>query len=208
MKVTLKDFVPPVMLGPIRSVRRLFYGAARKKRDAIVPPGPKVKQEYVKEYGKCFGMRTFVETGTYLGDMVNAVKKDFSTIYSIELSKELHERALQWFSDYEHVHLIQGDSGRRIKELTEKIGEPCLFWLDAHYSGGITAQGVVDTPIMEELSAILARRYKDVILIDDARCFIGADQYPTVEAVQNLVMAARPGYAVYLKDDIIFIHPR
>lgn len=204
---TIKDFIPPILLGPARAMRRAFFSDAKKKRDATIPPPPKVKQDYVKQYAEKFGMRVFVETGTYLGDMVNAVRKTFGVVYTIELSKDLHERATQWFSDYGHIHLLQGDSGTVIKDLCLKIDSPCLFWLDAHYSGGITAQGDIDTPIIAELESIFRRPYKDVILIDDARCFIGEDQYPTIEFVENFVGQKRPGYKVYVKDDIIFIHP-
>lgn len=203
----IKDFVPPILLGPIRAFRRMFFSEAKKRRDATVPPAPKVKQDHVKDYAKRYDMHVFVETGTYLGEMVNAVRKTFKVIYSVELSKELHERAKQWFTDHEHIHLLQGDSGKVIAELTKKIDSPCLFWLDAHYSGGITARGDMDTPIVAELENIFSRPYKDVILIDDARCFIGEDQYPTIEFVESYTKEKRPEYKVSVKDDIIFIHP-
>lgn len=204
---TLKDFVPPILLGAIRVFRRVFFSEAKKRRDAIIPPSPKVKQGHVIDYARRYDLHVFVETGTYLGEMVNAVKKIFKVIYSVELSNELHERAMQWFTDYEHIHLLQGDSGKVIAELTRKIDSPCLFWLDAHYSGGITARGDIDTPIIAELENIFSRPYKDVILIDDARCFIGEDQYPTIEFVESYVKEKRPEYKVSMKDDIIFIHP-
>lgn len=207
MKQVIKSLIPPLFLSFYQVIRKLLRNERERRRDATVPPQPRVKQGYVKDYAARFGLSVFVETGTYLGDMVNAVRKIFTEIYSVELSKELHERALQYFSDDKHITLLQGDSGKLIADLAVKIEKPCLFWLDAHYSGGLTAQGDVDTPIMAELQHILRRKYSDVILIDDARCFIGQDQYPTVEHVQEYVAKARPEYKVFVKDDIIFIHP-
>ena len=50
--------------------------------------------------------------------------------------------------------------------------ERALFWLDAHYSGGDTAKGQSNTPVMSELEAILAySRRNDIILVDDLRYF-------------------------------------
>jgi len=206
MKQMIKSLTPPLFLSAYQGVRKLFRNEGEKRRDATVPPPPGVKQEYVKSYAARFGIASFVETGTYLGDMVNAVRKNFSEVYSIELSDDLYERVRHYFNDEKQVNFLHGDSGRLIAELTAKIDRPCLFWLDAHYSGGMTAQGDVDTPIMAELKHILQRKFADVILIDDARCFIGQDQYPTIEYVRDYVTKARPEYKVSVQDDIIFIH--
>jgi hypothetical protein len=44
-----------------------------------------------------------------------------------------------------------------------------MFWLDRHYSGGFTAKGEKDCPIIEELDAISnGSHLKHSILIDDA----------------------------------------
>jgi hypothetical protein len=48
------------------------------------------------------------------------------------------------------------------------------FWLDGHYSGGITHQGPTDCPICAELEAIeknLSHFAAVTVLIDDIRCF-------------------------------------
>jgi hypothetical protein len=199
----LKDVLPPVV---IRTARYVLKGRRRRHRDAGFHPGDDVKQRYVREYGSRFGIDVFVETGTYMGEMINAVKKDFKRIYSIELSHDLHQRAARWFDAYPHVRLIQGDSGAVIPDLAREIQEPCLFWLDAHYSGGPTARGDLDTPIAQELASILSRSFKDVILIDDARHFIGLDDYPTLDTLKTQVEQTRPEYELYSNDDIIFIH--
>jgi hypothetical protein len=52
-----------------------------------VPPPHIVKQQTLRSYSKKFGLNILVETGTLHGDMVEAMKKDFERIYSIELNR-------------------------------------------------------------------------------------------------------------------------
>jgi len=48
-----------------------------------------VKQRTVEHYGKTFFLQVLIETGTYQGDMVEAMKDIFDKIFSIELKREL-----------------------------------------------------------------------------------------------------------------------
>ena len=80
--------------------------------------------------------------------------------------------------------------------------------MDAHYSGGITAKGKLDTPILEELHQILNHHVAGhVILIDDARFFVGRGGYPTLEEIRDLVTLLRPRSMFEIRDDIIRITP-
>jgi len=89
------------------------------------------------------------------------------------------------------------------------VEKPCLFWLDGHYSGGNTAKGEKETPIMEELRQICAHPVKNhLILIDDAREFTGQNDYPTIESLRTFVGARLPGYGFDVKDDIIRIYKK
>jgi len=172
-----------------------------------IPTPDAVKQLTVKSYADKFGILTFVETGTYLGDMVLAVKDSFNRIYSIELSPELYEKAAEKFLKYKHISIHQGDSSKVLPDILYGIKETCLFWFDAHYSGGITARGKKDTPILEEINYILNHSVKDhVVLIDDARLFTGENDYPTLEELRELVIHQYPGSIFDVKDDIIRIH--
>lgn len=135
------------------------------------PPPHIVKQLVVKKAQKDAGFSTLVETGTYYGDMIYAQLDNFSRIYSIELSERLYRKAKRRFKKNESVTLLHGDSSEVLREIVPTFKEPVLFWLDGHYSGGITAQGKLDTPIWEELTTILQSGVRHMILIDDARCF-------------------------------------
>ncbi|MGQ9581847.1 MAG: hypothetical protein ACUVT8_13055 [Armatimonadota bacterium] len=170
-------------------------------------PAPHLfKQKLIKEYARKFSLEIFIETGTYLGDMVEAVRDTFSRIVSIEIDPWLSKQARKRFFRYPHISILQGDSGQLLPGLLASMTQPCLFWLDAHYSGGITARGGMETPVMQELRCIMSHPAEHVILIDDARNFTGQSDYPTLEVVQTLVRNTRPDYAFEVKDDIIRIH--
>lgn len=172
----------------------------------IPPPAP-VKQAVVRRYAKQFSIRSFVETGTLVGDMVYANKSIFRKIFSIELDDSLYERAKERFSQYAHISIIHGDSGEVMPTVLNKVGGSCLFWLDGHYSGGITAKGKLETPIVRELYAILHHHILDhVILIDDARLFLGQGDYPTIDELKEIVLRQRPGWVFEVEDDIIRTH--
>lgn len=172
-----------------------------------VPPPPFVKQAIVKDYQRRFGLRVFVETGTFAGDMIDAVKPRFQRIVSIELDPGWHARAVERFRSDGHVSLLQGDSGVRLQEVLASLTEPALFWLDAHYSGPITARGVVDSPIALELAALRAHPVKGhVVLIDDMRDFTGRDGYPTVDELVAWIRAGDPPAVVEVRDDVLRWH--
>ena len=194
-----------------------FGKAASLARNAIrewerngkpAPPPHVVKQQNLRRIARQYGLKTLVETGTYYGDMIDALKRDFEKIYSIELSDELHRQAVRRFARQANVELIHGDSGRVLQDLIERIKTPCLFWLDGHYSAGVTARGEKDTPIVEELSQIFSSSdIGHVIVVDDARCFGVEPGYPTDKELREFVKARRPNTRVAVVDDAIQIIP-
>ena len=167
-----------------------------------------LKQKILKGYVKDYDLKIFVETGTYLGEMVEAMKNNFDTIYSIELSEKFARKAQRYFKAEKNIKIIQGDSGREIEKIMQEIDRPALFWLDGHYSAGDTARGEKDTPVLEELLHILtAEDMRHVILIDDARAFGRLATYPTVEALKGFIFSKRSNVKVEVQDDIIRILP-
>jgi hypothetical protein len=187
--------------------------SARKKvflwklKGKSVPPPHIVKQEIVKSYAKRFNVDVFIETGTWMGEMIDAVVNTFPKIISIEFDSVLAKEAQSKFSFHPHVKIIQGNSGEVLPEVMAAINEPCLFWLDAHYSGGVTAKGDLETPIAKELGTLLDHPCSDhVILIDDARKFTGNNNYPTIDELRKMIMAKRPDLIMQVKEDIIRIH--
>ena len=164
------------------------------------------------DYKNRFGLQVLVETGTFKGDTVEAMRKEFRKVYSIELSEKFHQEAKKRFAGVPNVDLRQGDSGKVMPQVVAALDAPTLFWLDGHYSGGDTAQGDLNCPVWGELEAIFSSAMKQpfVVLIDDARCFrhVGAVDYPAVSDIQNWVAERRPDLTLEVAMDCIRIAPK
>jgi hypothetical protein len=172
------------------------------------PAEHRVKQATIRDLSEKYETRIFVETGTYRGDMLEAMKNRFEKLYSIELNHDSYLAAKTRFAQDLHVEILHGDSGEKLKEIMPVLSGPALFWLDGHYSGGETSKGPLDTPIMAELDHILsAPDLGHVIVIDDARLFGRDPSYPTIEAVVETVRRRRPGlHFVVANDSIRFMN--
>lgn len=167
-----------------------------------------IKLMIITSYLKRFSIDNFVETGTYLGDTLGYFAKKGIWCTSIELSKELYQAACTIFEARKNVRLVQGDSSHRLPELLQEISNPVLFWLDGHYSSGLTASAKTHTPISAELKAILNHPIKQhVILIDDARYFDGTNDYPHLDDLLRVIRDDGT-YSVEVSTDIIRLVPR
>ncbi|HVE75636.1 MAG TPA: hypothetical protein VND22_02590 [Actinomycetota bacterium] len=177
-----------------------------KMRGKPLPAPPKIKQGIVRSYLKDFGLDTLIETGTYRGDMIKALEADVSQVFSVELDGKLQKRAVRRFRRNSGIRILQGDSSELLPKIIKEARGPALFWLDAHYSGGLTAKGDVETPILRELAIVLGRDNPgDVILIDDAREFVGKNDYPTIDQLKDFVSSVSPKSALTVAMDIIRI---
>ena len=180
-----------------------------KRSGEVVPPPHLVKQYMIESLAKQFRLRVFVETGTYQGDMIDAMKDEFDRLYSIELSEDLYHKALTRFAAYkEKITLIHGDSGMELARVVAGLDQPALFWLDGHYSGGVTAKGETDTPILDELLHVSGSAIDGhVIMIDDARCFGSDPAYPAIDELRSFMERRWPGAHVHVAGDAIQIMP-
>jgi len=173
-----------------------------------LPPPHVVKQKAIRDHSHLFGLKILVESGTYLGEMVEAQRKHFRRIISIELSQSLFQNAKEKFQRYQHIEILHGDSGELIKGIVNKLNEPALFWLDGHFSGGTTAKARLETPILDELGAILTTSMDHVVLIDDARLFCGDHDYPTIKGLEEFIAGKRNDYNLTVRDDLIRLTKR
>lgn len=171
----------------------------------------------------------FVETGTCVGDGVRcALDAGFEHIYSIEISEKLHAQNIETFREDHRVSLFCGNSETMLAQIIAKIEEPITFWLDAHYSGGVTEMADSNCPIMKELQTIINHRVgRHTILIDDVRLFgknyllhdelrgFSESQRKDflfesieIEAIQEMIRQANPKYRFryedgHVKDDVL-----
>ncbi len=172
-----------------------------------IPMPEQLKRFVMRIYAKKFSLRTFIETGTLSGGTVDAVKDIFRKIFSIELSENFFLAAKHKFLNCKHITILHGDSAEVLPALLSTISQPCLFYLDGHYSGEPTTKGKKETPILQELQHILNHPTEDhVILIDDARLFTGHGDWPTIEELRTLIFNKHPDWVFEVKNDIIRIH--
>lgn len=163
-------------------------------------PALKRKRQIIRYYADRYHLLTFVETGTYKGDMLEDMLGVFPELHSVEFDHALASKAVHRFWDAPRVCVYEGDSGTVLPRIISgRITNPALFWLDAHPANG-TAQ---DTPIpvLAELKAILASPIKGhVVLIDDAISFERPDPgFPSIQEIADLMR----GWTVTVDDNII-----
>lgn len=160
--------------------------------------------------------RVLIETGTYLCEGVEmALAAGFGEVRTVELSEQLYAKAVKRYAGRPQVRLYQGTSEGQLEAMIADLREPATFWLDAHFSGGITAKGPEHSPILKELRIIGAHPVKThTILIDDRRQVGTADFDFTTEAqIRSAILAINPKYRIsydtgnterdIFKDDII-----
>jgi hypothetical protein len=129
----------------------------------------------------------------------------FQDIHSIEVQPDLARIACQRFKKLRHVTIHTGDSSSVLPIIQNKIKGTTLYWLDGHYSAGITGRGAKDCPIYEELEAIAAlppARFS--IVIDDHRCFGSDPAYPTYVELLDQLTGLFPDHDVNVELDMVW----
>jgi len=167
-----------------RKAHRLRVLENWEQRGFSMPAPKRVKWSVLSRYGRATD--TWIETGTYRGDTTAFLAKEAAHVYSIEPGPDLAKAATERFADNDRVTIAEGLSEDRLPEILAKVEGPVSFWLDGHFSAGVTHRGPADTPIREELAAIeehLPRLGEVRVLVDDVRCFDptnpGFSTYPT-----------------------------
>ena len=202
--------LPPAVAEPLRDAvldhrDRRAWEAYRSAPS--IPPPHIVKVKTVLDAARDHGIDVLIETGTFEGEMVRKCRKAFRRIFTIELDPALAARARRRFAKDAGVTVLQGDSAERLPEVLRQLDGPAVLWLDGHYSGGITALGSKETPLLEELGALARHGRRDhVILIDDAR-MLGSGDYPTLERLREALRAIHPEYRIEVRDDIVRATP-
>jgi hypothetical protein len=172
------------------------------RRNPVESPPHAVKVEAVVACARRHGIRRLVETGTFEGEMVRKVRRAFASLVTIELSPELAADARRKLRPYRGITVLDGDSAEILPRVLRDLREPALFWLDGHYSGGKTARGARETPLLDELKSIAAHGVPGhVVLIDDAR-LLGTGDYPARDRVEAILGETMRGYRLTIEDDI------
>ena len=192
-----------VIAGPVLTLLRARYLIQAQPYSLL--SGPEKRAE-IKKWQAITGYKLFVETGTFLGETTLAMSGIFEHCWTVEIDKSLYEQAVRTFDGRKNITALLGDSETRIVEILNDIDAPAVFWLDGHYSRSTTGRGAADTAIVAELTRIFEHPIKEhVILIDDARDFLGINGYPTIKALHRFVRAHSP-YRMRVSNDIIRLY--
>ena len=106
--------------------------------------------------------------------------------------------------------MLYGSSASLLSKVCAELAEPALFWLDAHYSGGITSGAEAQCPMMAELDALASDPdlTRHIVCIDDARLFAfvpaappGRHDWPSLYAVLSRLESM--GLRTYVVDDVV-----
>ena len=144
-----------------------------------------------------------IETGTYLGDSALLLGRTFSKCTTIELDVGLARKAEQRLARQTNIKVVQGTTRELLPQVLDETNGPALFWLDAHFSGGVTAGEDDKCPLMGEIKELIKGRENDntIILIDDARALLGQNDWPLLGEVIGLFDKA--GWSVAAVDDVL-----
>lgn len=165
-----------------------------------------------------FALENLVETGTYLGETSINGSKIFNRVYTVEISQTLFNQNRATFAGHPNIQPYCDESSTFLRKQSP-FPKNTLFWLDAHYSGGITGtvyinDNWVKSPLKDELSTILDNFDSSyVILIDDVRGYLNVPddwrfgrEYPTINELYQLVKSRNPSLAFYILGDMALIY--
>ncbi len=150
----------------------------------------------------------WIETGTYLGETTKILSRIAKEVYTIEPEPSIFLKAQRHLKKYKNINVINGTSEQVLPNLLIKIRGNVNFWLDGHYSAGITYQGENDCPVLFELNAIkqnIDNFDKVKIFIDDIRCFNkNLEEYTSYPNKDELVNWCRENnFEWYIEHDIL-----
>lgn len=179
------------------------------KRRFAAPSPIFVKYEVILRNG--VPNATWVETGTYKGDTSALLALSSKKVYTIEPAEQLFLDARARFQDTPNVEVINGLSEQVFPSLLPTLSGSVNFWLDGHYSTGVTYQGPKDCPLIEELESIeknIKNFSQVVILIDDVRYCANPEVhqfsgYPKLDVMVD--WAKRNGFFWHIEHDTMII---
>jgi hypothetical protein len=162
------------------------------------------------------GLRSAVETGTYLGGTALALSERVDAVWSVELKPEILRQARERLQGATNIHLYDGYSPEVLPGILRDVPGPALYWLDGHggtFGADDTPAHIRECPVLEELACIAEHpdAARSCILIDDARAFFGPmlqhrpQDWPTFLEVAE---ALGPDRYVTVLDDVVIAVPR
>jgi len=156
-----------------------------------------------------YKVKTFVETGTYMGGTTLWAAQRFEKVITVENSKAIFEKTSSLHKDKKNIEFLFGNSKDHLKSIVAELDSPAIFWLDAHWSGGETYGIEDECPIIKEIETINNSAHNHIILIDDARLFMKppplphkAEQWADISQIIFKLNEVKNRYC-FIADDVI-----
>lgn len=167
--------------------------------------------EIVAWLSKRMDLNLFVEAGTFHGESALRASSIFQRVITIEKSNLLFAESSASLKNQGNITCYNGCTRDHVIAHLNELDKP-LFWLDAHWSGDVTAGQEDECPILDELSLIFAQGLNSfAILIDDARLFTAppprphdSKQWPRIDEIAKKLPN---DLAMYIFNDVIYILP-
>lgn len=176
----------------------------------IIRMGP--PEELVIKLREFFKVDCFVETGTYMGGTAIWASQRFAKVVTIENSPEIYKSTSERLSHIKNIEFLFGHTSVRLDEIVAKLQAPAIFWLDAHWSGGLTYGKTDECPILTELEITNRSDFPHCILIDDARLFTAppppphnTKYWPDITALLAAINSKQGRYTVIVEDIILSV---
>lgn len=156
-------------------------------------------------------IKSFIETGTYLGQTSAWASQYFESVITIEYSEEIYKKTLDNYRELSNVRFLFGDSRKLLESILPTV-EQSILWLDAHWcSSG--SYGIDDQcPLIKEIDIINSNDKEHIILIDDARLFLAPPPLPNSiqyfpDLNQLLEALNNKKRVVFVYEDVFIIVP-
>ncbi len=175
----------------------------------IVRMGPPT--EIIYKLQEVYGINNFIETGTYQGNTAYWASQVFEQVFTIEYSQDIYQKVTEKYGHIKNINFLYGDTINLLKNTLSKLESPSLFWLDAHWSGGLTYGESDECPLLAEIEIINRSDCEHFILIDDARLFLSPpppphspQQWPDIS---NILNSGKNSRHIVIVDDVIIAVP-
>jgi len=150
--------------------------------------------------------KIFVETGTAYGQTLQEIQPYFKKIFTVEISEKLWEWLQPQIQQFENVEHVLGDSLIEIPKFLETLhkDDKVFFWLDAHWSQGLSSKNDLDCPLIEEC-VIIDKQYKadiGLVVIDDVRMFGTHNNEDWTEITNDAVQSSFKNFKILVSEEI------
>ena len=170
--------------------------------------------EFIK-LKKKFNIKNVVETGSYVFSTTKWLCENFDLVYTYENNEHFYGVGVDKVRTFTNVRAFLEDSISGLQKLKDKLPEPTIFFLDAHWGEYC--------PLLDELDVISTLNTTPIIVIHDFKTNnpdLGFDRYNEndfcLEWIENHIKKIYPNgfdyyyntQAVGAKRGIIYITPK